>query len=258
MQGLTRLLGLVVVTLFTSPALLAEDVKVCVDNHPPYQMQRQDGTWTGENIVVLEALFEATKYRLVFSPDIPFQRCLLLIAQGDMDVMPGLIYTNERNQFAHLLKYDDGQAAAFFTLPGHTINQFSDLNGLIVAYQRGTRYFSAFDNAPAEILTKVEVGSIEAGLAMVQKQRVDAMLCSVEVCNQVLIEQPELSAIQQSAYVEYTGTASHLAISRKSTVLSSPAAIETKVKTMLDNGEFQALIQQFRKEYAHLYDSDTP
>lgn len=105
----------------------------------------------------------------------PFARCLKMLTDGDIDIMPGLIKTPVRAERIHFLQPAMMQFASSFAFYGHKslkkpVRQFSDLSTLTIAVMRDAAYFPLFDQAK---LNKVAVPSESDALYLVQQQHAD-------------------------------------------------------------------------------------
>jgi len=105
----------------------------------------------------------------------PFARCLKMLTDGDIDVMPGLIKTPQRTEHIHFLQPAMMEFASSFAFYSHRalktpIRQFSDLHNLTIAVMRDAAYFPQFDQAT---LRKVAVPSESDALYLVQQQHAD-------------------------------------------------------------------------------------
>lgn len=105
----------------------------------------------------------------------PFARCLKMLTDGDIDIMPGLIKTPVRAERIHFLQPAMMQFASSFAFYSHKslkkpVRQFSDLSTLTIAVMRDAAYYPLFDQAK---LNKVAVPSESDALYLVQQQHAD-------------------------------------------------------------------------------------
>ena len=75
-----------------------------------------------------------------------------------MIIMAGLVDSEERRKYFHMLLFDSSMFKSFFIRKGaDPINKFEDLTGLLVATLRGVKHFKKFDEADNNYFNKVEV-----------------------------------------------------------------------------------------------------
>lgn len=229
---------------------------LCVDHFPPLQIIREDGSVTGENVVVVEALITKLGYSLAFTEDTPFSRCLNQLYSGTVDLMSGLLWSEERDSNAHLFLFDGEFNKAFFVRKGGPdIRSFADLQGLRVGSLRGVRQFKEFDEASADFFDKVGVGSIDAGLRMLAAGRLDVMVCSEFYCRPALQASPQLlDKLIQSDYLHQQNTETYIGLSRRSPHEPMASELEMAARAMFDSGEFLRIIQQFQRKHSEYYE----
>jgi len=227
---------------------------MCVDHYPPLQVIT-DNMVTGENVEVTKQLVRKLGLELTFTSDTPFVRCLEYLKTGQVDLMAGLLRSEERAKFAHLFLYDDLTVKTFFRhRTGKEINRFEDLAGLNVAVLRGVRQFSKFDDAPLGFFNKIEVNTLPAAFGMLNKKRVDLVAATDYYGLQILNSNDVYKAnIVQVAYREQSGTQVYIALSKKSPFVRQLEQFRHHAKQMFENGEFIKLIIDFQKSHPDFY-----
>lgn len=242
-------------TLATQGANVQKTLTMCIDHYPPLQIIHPDGRATGENIELTRMLFATLGYRLEFTGNVPFKRCLQWLKEGDVDLMTGLLDAPERQQDYHMFLYDDHTVKSFFVLhDGPQITGFSQLSGLNIAVVRGARQFQRFDEAPAELFSKTYVSSLSAAFGMLSRGRVDAVVCTDYYGNNVINSHPEFkSKIVKSPYEVVDGTKVYIALSRKSEYADHAALFARTANEMYQSGKFKQFVQDFQARHPEYY-----
>lgn len=116
-------------------------------NYPPYEFLDEDGTPTGYNVELTQAIAEVMGIKVNFQLS-DWGTMRQALEDGDIDILQGISYTEERAQ-----KYTFSPAHAFvhqsiFTRKGNpVINDISDLKGKSVVVQRqGVMHDYLLDN----------------------------------------------------------------------------------------------------------------
>ncbi|XOV79409.1 MAG: substrate-binding periplasmic protein [Aestuariibacter sp.] len=228
---------------------------MCIDHYPPLQMVLPGGEATGENVELTRAFAQRLGYQLKFTADTPFKRCLQWLKDGLVDVMAGLLHSPQRHLDYHMFLYDDSTVKQFFVRKNHLkITRFSDLEGLVIGVVRGSRQFELFDNAPEGMFTKVYVNTLTAAFGMLEKERVDAVVCTDYYGHNVINSHPEYKAkIIPAAYTVIDGTRVYIGLSRKSPFASELSRFQTLAEEMHQTGEFTELMRQFQIQHPEYY-----
>lgn len=86
----------VIFLMFSAP-LWACEIKVQVSDFPPYSYQK-DGEWQGSRVVLSQRLAQKLNCTARFY-DVPWARALILMQQGELDLMFNLTVTPERKTY---------------------------------------------------------------------------------------------------------------------------------------------------------------
>jgi polar amino acid transport system substrate-binding protein len=142
---------------------------------PPYRIDI-DGKLSGIDIDLIRALEDRIGIPIEVQRH-PFARCLEMIRQGQADLITGIAYTPEREEYIRYSpqSYSDVRPVFYVaTGKGATVQQYEDLYGLRIGYSLNSAYFEPF-NSDAE-LTKVGLSNEEQVLRMLAFGRVDAII----------------------------------------------------------------------------------
>lgn len=161
----------------SAPSQPAEQrvLKLGMYHSPPYYHTEDVKKPTGLSLDILTPVAAALGYRLEVVP-CPFPRCLKMAAQGELDLVAGLINNQERAKFLYFLSPPMMQfhsAFVFYSRPQapFELTKFADLTGRTVAVMRDAVYFPDFDNS--QIFSRVQVPAESVALHMVAMGRVD-------------------------------------------------------------------------------------
>jgi len=178
----------------SSPILYAKDtIKTCLD-YTPYQLDNTGKKkWNGKNIETLYQLSQQLNMTLDMSMRAPFTRCFRLLEQGEIDVLAGLIFTEERNKKFLLIPYSQKNPLAIFYLK--TRDEPVDINNLgyvdIIGSHRGFALPKHIINSPLyKHITPVE--SVGVGLLMANKHRLTGVLATLENGQSIINDWEEL------------------------------------------------------------------
>ena len=237
----------------STPAL--GTLTMCVDHYPPLQILRDNGEAIGENIAVTRRLVSQLNFELDFTQNIPFGRCLQWLKEGKVDIMGGILDTDDRRQFAHLFLYKDVTIKQFFVRKnGPKINNFSDLKGLRIGVIRGVKHFKQFDNARGDHFNKVELLSLQAAFGMLNKGRLDAVLCTDRHGHRVIQQNSNFTNnIVASNYSENHDTQVYIALSKRSAFARYVNDFNKAAEKLYANKTFAKTIDDFKKQYPQYY-----
>ncbi|BDX07878.1 hypothetical protein MACH26_33990 [Planctobacterium marinum] len=251
-------LTFVVITAFCFP-LAAKDatstLTMCIDHYPPLQVVLPNGAATGANVEVTRQFMQHLGYKLDFTADTPFKRCLQLLKEGEVDLMAGLLDSEQRQQDYHMFLYDDHTVKAFFINNNvDDITHFSDLAGLNIGVVQGTRQFEQFDEADSTFFTRTYTDSLPIAFEMLAKGEVDAVVSTDYYGKNILARHPEYrETIRQSSYKVIDGTKVYIALSRQSEYAVDASRMNQKAIEMFLSGEFETLTIEFQKNHHGLY-----
>ncbi len=115
--------------LLLNAPLWACEIKVQVSDFPPYSYQK-DGEWQGSRVVLSQRLGQKLNCTVRFM-DVPWARALLLMQQGDIDLMFNLTPTPDRRHYIWFSRPHHLERLAFATtLTDLQWRQISSLDAL--------------------------------------------------------------------------------------------------------------------------------
>jgi ABC-type amino acid transport substrate-binding protein len=236
---------LLILLLFYSSWALAhkKDIKIATVQGLPFS-DIIDNEFVGPNIEISTLLAESINLKPTFIP-CPFARCLSMVQQGEADMILSLKKLPERENdliFLHPSYMTQHDPLRFFTLASRkiTINDFVDLNDLIVGTLRGARYFDAFDQN--KTITKVELTSHKQLVQMLLHNRIDAF---IDRENSILAFSP-LENVQQkfslANYQHNTAINAYIAISKHSNIKHYEERLSKALQKLITNNTINNIL----------------
>lgn len=225
---------------------------MCIDHYPPLQVVLENGNATGRNVELAKQFFTKLGYQLRFTADIPFIRCLQWLKEGEVDVMTGLLGSEQRHKDFHMFLYDDHTVKSFFVQKNKTkISKFNDLQGLNIAVVRGTSQFEAFDSASDNVFQKTFVNTLSAAFGMLSLGRVDAVVCTDYYGENIIRKHSDFQNILTKAeYQEVKGTKVYIALSKKSKYASNAQRFNKQAIAMFLSGEFKEILRKYQSTHS--------
>ena len=192
-------------------------LRFAINHFPPYSILSEGKPPAGTNVNAMKLIAERLNMRLKFV-ECPFARCIVLLEKGLADVFIGLTYSDERAEFLHFIEPSvaPGSVQTFYARQSSTtsINEFADLNGLIVGLLRYSLYFPEFDNATS--FARVEANTHLQLIDLLLNKRIDAFVGSEKRFNYLLQEQGLTNIISQQNYHITEDRKVYLALSKRS------------------------------------------
>ncbi|NVK24074.1 MAG: transporter substrate-binding domain-containing protein [Gammaproteobacteria bacterium] len=220
-------------------------IKTCLDYTPFTIDDHGNKEWAGRNIATLYLLSQKLNYRLDMSLRAPFVRCMRFLEQGEIDVIGGLISTEERKQKYVLIPYLDKDSLAIFYLKNRKAPL--DINNLRPTETIGVhRAFAVPDELNKPLLNQslVPIPSVSTGLLMVTKDRLTGVLAGLRNGKQIIAEWPELADQFNYFEIKPVGDKSvHFAISPTSQLASKLDLIRKAVDEIAADPQYAHLQQ---------------
>lgn len=219
----------------------------CLDHFPRFHHYDDVAEPYGPSVDVMQELAKRAGFKLVFAPRTATARCIRLLADGQADLMTNLKYSAERDAVMHLLPYNQTVPESLFfrTTDKRQMSQEQQLSQLTLVRIRGYMYsagvMSFFQRHPRQT---VEVDSIEAGLEMVLRSRVDALI-SPTISTSVAID--SISSYQQKfrrAELDISRSQNgyiHIGLSRQSRHAALEPLLRRHLNDMVADGTVERL-----------------
>ena len=151
----------------------------CLDHFSRFHHYEDVTTPYGPSVELMQELARRSGFTLLFTPRTPVSRCFRLMAEGKVDLMSNLKHSPDRAEIMFLLPYETTVAESVFLRRDdlRRLTHYSQLKNFTVASIRGY----LFSKATMQFLKQnsshvAEVDSIESGLEMLYRGRVDALI----------------------------------------------------------------------------------
>lgn len=142
----------------------------------PPEMQALDGEPHGPLIAILDTAARRIDARIEWRYA-PFVRSLEDLKSGRIDLVPRVLFTDERKAYVHFLPAIGTQRKSilFIVKPGHeaSLRSYADLREGVIGVKRGTAYFDAFDGDG--LISKVLATDDHLLAGMFRAGRLDAL-----------------------------------------------------------------------------------
>lgn len=151
----------------------------CLDHFSRFHHYEDTLEPYGPSVDLMRELAKRAGFSLRFSPRTPAARCLRLMAEGKVDLMSNLKFSDERDSTMFMLPYNKTVPESLFLRHNdrRNIDTEAQLQHLTLVSIRSYLYSSSvmafLKQHPRQTVT---VDSIEAGLEMVLRGRVDALI----------------------------------------------------------------------------------
>lgn len=231
--------------LLASPSAFAADerrsVTVGINHAPPYRVSTEDGT-TGLYVEIFNEIAQRIDWDVRYV-EAPFRRILLMMEEGEIDVMLGPLKTEERERVMAFVApvFPPERKLFFYHRDENRIEEYDDLYGKKVGVLAGASYFEAFD--ADEKLDKEPAARYENLMRMLERDRVDVVVAPELVGRYTVTE---LNADISISSYQVPGEHSYIAISRTSPVLSHQDEITRVYEQIREEGIYDRLVKGYR------------
>ncbi|MFT6691275.1 MAG: polar amino acid transport system substrate-binding protein [Colwellia sp.] len=241
---------LLITILFNFSLAKNGKLNVAVFIEPPY-VDLVENKLVGENIDIINLLADAIGLKPVFI-QCPFVRCLAMIKSGQADMLLGLSKSADREKDVIFLNPPHSiqhQPLHFFTLKGSSlrIDNFSDLNALLVGTLRGAVYFPLFDEN--QMIKKAALTSRKQLVSMLLKGRIDTFLEREESVLPLLSTAEYQSKLTIADYQYNKTINSYIAISKHSKAKRFANKLSQVLAKSLSDGTIEKIRMENQEKY---------
>lgn len=222
----------------------------CLDHFSRFHHYEDTPEPYGPSVDLMQELAKRAGFKLHFTPRTPTARCLRMMAEGKVDLMSNLKYSDERNSNMFMLPYNKTVPESLFLRynDSRIIDTEAQLQHLTLVSIRSYLYspsvMAFLQQHPRQAVT---VDSIEAGLEMLLRGRVDALISPTVSTSDAInttssyrhrfrIAALDLSRNNQS-YI-------HIALSRSSAHASLEPLLRKHLADMVTDGTVARLYDQ--------------
>ena len=221
----------------------AVTVTVGVDHSPPYRIV-EDGHRSGLYLDIFNALAERLGWQVEYERA-PFRRVLLLMREGDVDVMLGPVQTENRQAYMTYVApaFPPERRLFFYLDEENRIDRYSDLQGKSVGVLEGARYFRRFDQDMS--LEKVPAPRYENLMKMLAKHRLDVVIAPEMAGRRAA---SELAVKLRVSPFFVPGEQAWIAVSNDSPILQHADAMFAAIEKMERAGVMENLMREYLEQ----------
>jgi len=181
-------------SIFTGYAdAAAPELEWCLDHFPPRHEYLPDQTPSGPMVEMMQKLAKQSGFTLKFSPPTPTARCLQLMQQGKTDLMTGLLWSEQREQYMLLLPFDEARPETLFVHKDRRIKDENALQNLQIALVKTRSYSKGLSALLEQQQVKLQsVDDLEQAMAMLHFKQVDVVAGPQHLAERLLSQNPRL------------------------------------------------------------------
>ncbi|MDF2177955.1 transporter substrate-binding domain-containing protein [Aliiglaciecola sp. CAU 1673] len=214
---------------------------------PPFSVVHENGSASGMDREILEAIAKQMDIQLEMVT-CPFNRCLLLMADSELDLMMGLIKTEARAEFLNFVEppyYSLRSSYSFYKLNSKpfTVSAYEDLYDHSIAHTRGGVYFPRFNQDHK--LRKVPLMTETQQLQLLLRGRVDLVISVDETFDFVLRSMGVDDQLEKVAYQEFYPVSSYMSLSKKSEFNKRINDFGAAIQTLRINGKLPEILAKY-------------
>lgn len=217
--------------------------------HPsaPYRFVTPDGVVSGMDMDILQRLEQELGVHIE-PVQCPFSRCLLMMEEGNLDLISGILKSDERQRYMNYIEppyYRLTSYYSFYKLKTSDIRVtlFDELKPYTVAYTRGALYFPRFDKE--DRLRKVPTVTETAQIQMLLKGRVDLIIGIDSTLDLTLVAMGIDHLIEPVTYQEARQVSSYMALSRASRFNARTEDFSRAIRKLQSDGTLEAILQRY-------------
>lgn len=215
-------------------------LRVVGSSDPPYRVFRgSDGS--GMYYDLLKLALARINCQAEFS-ELPSARAFKMLERGEADLMMGPLRTPEREVYLHYTQIVlPSEPKTFYTHRSSApIRELSDLQGRVIAVQRGKRYGALFDAGTG--YTRYEVNDYGKALEMLAARRVDVVVLPARQ-GELMMAGSTLPLTQQPFRLE--GEPAYVVLSKNSAWLARAPELERAFKALQQDGSWKKTLDRY-------------
>ncbi|MCS4308240.1 ABC-type amino acid transport substrate-binding protein [Rheinheimera pacifica] len=219
----------------------------CLDHFSRFHHYEDVTIPYGPSVDLMQELARRAGFKLAFTPKTPVARCLRLMAEGKVDLMSNLKFSAERDAIMYLLPYNKTVPESLFIRQDdkRQLETEAQLQQLTLVSIRGYIYSPAITALLQQKQRHiVEVDSIEAGLEMVIRGRVDGLVAPTVSTSEAIDNISSYHNKFRNAGIDFSRGQSgfiHIGLSRLSPYAAMEPILRQHLATMLNDGTVERL-----------------
>nr|WP_316642412.1 transporter substrate-binding domain-containing protein [uncultured Roseateles sp.] len=215
-------------------------LRVVGSSDPPYR-QFRGSEGSGMYYDLLKLALARLNWPVEFS-ELPSARAFKMLERGEADLMMGPLRTPEREAYLYYTQIVlPSEHKVFYTHRSSApIRELGDLQGRIIAVQRGKRYGALFDAGTG--YTRYEVNDYGKALEMLAARRVDAVVLPARQ-GQRMMAGSALPLTRQPFMLE--GEPAYVVLSKQSAWLARAPELERAFKALQQDGSWKKTLERY-------------
>ncbi len=218
-------------------------LKTCVDFVPYLVDEKGEKQWLGRHLNLMSLILEEAGLELSDFYRASFYECLGLMKSGGVDVMAGLLFTQERAEYMHLEPYTGRDPVGVFYLKGHADNIFEQAE-LLIAYEKG----NIIPGTIKKVYNSsqfIDVPHTSIGLKLVEKERVDAFVAPLKTAFEVMAAANIDSNLYEHSMLSGPNDQVHVALSKSSKNITPEvkSAINKAIVSLREKGVINKILE---------------
>ena len=182
---------------------------------------------------------------------VPFARRMLEVTKGNLDIIVGLHYSDERaNKLIYIYPAYEKLSFRFFSLNDNAnkIKNYDDLTGKVIGVIRGAKYYSPFEQDSS--LNKYPLQNIHAAIQMLLHNRIDLFIHYEESTVALLKSFRLKNKITKTNYQPIHNINHYIAISSKSPLVAKKQQLQAIIEKAVEQQDFLNIRVNYQKEKA--------
>ena len=237
-----------VLSVLSADKAFSDTINIAIEdyNYPPRYFSSSDGLLQGIEIDLMNKVAKSLSLEAKFVK-CPWNRCLLMMKHGLVDVMPYLLKRPDREKYMLYVDpaYQPHSEKCFFVRKGNAnrIQKYEDLYTVKVGVQKGAAYFSQFDRDDS--IPKIPVMEEKLLFPMLLKDRFDTFVGACQPLNYIALKSGYSEEVEAASYRFSAHNPAHIAISRKSSLANRASELELIIQNLVTSGELSKLSEAY-------------
>jgi ABC-type amino acid transport substrate-binding protein len=213
----------------------------CLDHFSRFHNYEDAAEPYGASVDLMRELARRAGVALSFTPRTAPARCFRLMAEGKADLMSNLRYSKERDDIMFMLRYNKTVPETLFLRydDKRIVDSSAHLRHLTLVSIRGYLYSQSAMTFLAQHSRQVmQVNSIEAGLEMVLRRRVDGLISPTVSTTDAINTTVGYTHRFRKAGLDFSGDNNfiHIGLSRASPHATLEPLLRQHLKDMIEDG----------------------
>lgn len=230
---------------FSGPIFSQHKLVLATEPWSPYRMIDAAGNLGGIDIDLIHALEKKLGVTIEIELH-PWSRCLEMMRDGEVDLMSGLAWSEDRARYIQYLKpsYHTVQPV-FYTLAGKgpSIASYNDLFGKRIGQSMKSVYFEPYNSDIR--LYKVDLSSETQILQLLSLGRIDVAVGTDPNISWDIKRLGYKGVFERTAYIPPVKTDIYIGVSKKSGTLKNVGDLERALAELIQDGSVDSFIEKY-------------